>query len=91
VDQASLYREAQQQLAEQTKCEHRVLGELVQQLDEKEQRLIRNRYLRRPPLSPCQLRKSLGGLKQEQVEQLEEVALTKLRHAAEERKHEFIS
>jgi DNA-directed RNA polymerase specialized sigma subunit len=91
VDQASLYREAQQQLAEQTKSEHRVLGELVQQLDEKEQRLIRNRYLRRPPLSPCQLRKSLGGLKQEQVEQLEEVALTKLRHAAEERKHEFIS
>ena len=60
-------------------------------LSEREQRLIRNRYLRRPPLSPCQLRKSLGGLKQEQVEQLEEVALTKLRHAAEERKHEFIS
>jgi len=89
VDQASLYREAQQQLEEQTKGEHRVLGELMQQLDEKEQRLIRNRYLRRPPLSPCQMRKSMGGLKQEQIEEMEERALTKLRHAAEERKHEF--
>ena len=89
MDQASLHREAQQQLAEQTKCEHRVLGELVQQLDEKEQRLIRNRYLRRPPLSPCQMRRSMGGLKQEQIEEMEERALAKLRHAAEERKHEF--
>jgi RNA polymerase primary sigma factor len=89
VDQASLHREAQQQLDDQAKCEHRVLGELMQQLDETEQRLIRNRYLRRPPLSPCQMRRSMGGLKQEQIEEMEERALTKLRHAAEERKHEF--
>jgi DNA-directed RNA polymerase sigma subunit (sigma70/sigma32) len=89
VDQASLYREAQQQLEDQTKCEHYVLGELMQQLDEQEQRLIRNRYLRRPPLSPCQMRRSMGGLKQEQIEEMEERALAKLRHAAEERKHEF--
>jgi RNA polymerase primary sigma factor len=89
VDQASLYREAQQQLEDQNKRELRMVGELVQQLDEQEQRLIRNRYLRRPPLSPCQLRRSMGGLRQEQIEQLEERALAKLRHAAEERKHEF--
>ena len=89
VDQASLHREAQQQLEDRTLCEHRVLGELMQQLDETEQRLIRNRYLRRPPLSPCQMRRSMGGLKQEQIEEMEERALTKLRHAAEEHKHEF--
>jgi DNA-directed RNA polymerase sigma subunit (sigma70/sigma32) len=53
-------------------------------LDEQEQRLIRNRYLRRPPLSPCQLRRSMGGMQREQLEQLEATALNKLRQAATE-------
>ena len=58
-------------------------------LEEQEQQIIRNRYLRRPPLSPCQLRKAMGGMTPEQLEQLEQQALTKLRHAAQECKHAF--
>jgi DNA-directed RNA polymerase sigma subunit (sigma70/sigma32) len=53
-------------------------------LDEQEYRMIRNRYLRRPPLSPCQLRRSMGGMQSEQLEQLEATALGKLRQAATE-------
>ena len=53
-------------------------------LDEQEHRLIRNRYLRRPPLSPCQLRRSMGGMQPDQLEQLEKNALAKLRQAATE-------
>jgi hypothetical protein len=53
-------------------------------LDEQEHRLIRNRYLRRPPLSPCQLRRSMGGMEPKQMEQLEATALGKLRIAAQE-------
>ncbi|NDD45067.1 MAG: RNA polymerase subunit sigma-70, partial [Synechococcaceae bacterium WB9_4xB_025] len=41
-------------------------------------------YLRRPPLSPCQLRRSMGGMQREQLEQLEATALSKLRQAATE-------
>jgi DNA-directed RNA polymerase sigma subunit (sigma70/sigma32) len=58
-------------------------------LDEQEHRMIRNRYLRRPPLSPYQLRKAMGGLEADQLDQLEQQALSKLRQAAEEYKHEF--
>jgi DNA-directed RNA polymerase sigma subunit (sigma70/sigma32) len=58
-------------------------------LEEQEQQIIRNRYLGRPPLSPCQLRKAMGGMKPEQLEQLEQQALTKLRRAAQECKHAF--
>jgi DNA-directed RNA polymerase sigma subunit (sigma70/sigma32) len=57
----------------------------VQQLDEQEQRLIRNRYLRRPSLSPCQLSRSMGGMKAEQLKQLERQALEKMRQAAAQR------
>jgi DNA-directed RNA polymerase sigma subunit (sigma70/sigma32) len=85
VDQASLYRDSQQQLEDQSKCEHRMVEELVQQLDEQEQRLIRNRYLRRPSLSPCQLSRSMGGMKAEQLKQLERQALEKMRQAAAQR------
>jgi DNA-directed RNA polymerase sigma subunit (sigma70/sigma32) len=58
-------------------------------LEEQEQQIIRNRYQRRPPLSPCQLRKAMGGMKPEQLEQLEQQALAKLRRAAQECKHAF--
>lgn len=85
VDQASLYRDSQQQLEDQSTCEHRMVEELVQQLDEQEQRLIRNRYLRRPSLSPCQLSRSMGGMKAEQLKQLERQALEKMRQAAAQR------
>jgi hypothetical protein len=58
-------------------------------LDEQEHRIIRNCYLRRPPLSAFQLRKAMGGMESEQLKQLEQQALTKLRQVAAEYKHEF--
>ena len=58
-------------------------------LEEQEQRIIRNRYLRRPPLSPCQLRRSMGGMEPEQLEQLEQQALEKMRQAADQLGDEF--
>jgi DNA-directed RNA polymerase sigma subunit (sigma70/sigma32) len=58
-------------------------------LDEQEHRIIRNCYLRRPPLSAFQLRKAMGGMESEQLEQLEQQALSKLRVAAEEHKHDY--
>lgn len=52
-------------------------------LSEREQRLIRNRYLRRPALSPAQLRRSLGDISECDLEQLEAQALEKMRQAAQ--------
>jgi len=85
IDQASLALVAKQEQDEQDQADVRLLAELMQCLDGLEQRLIRNRYLRRPALSPCQLRRSMGGLKQAQLQQLEGQALAKLRQAAAER------
>ncbi len=90
LDQASLRQAAELEQQEADDPHQSVLPELMACLDEVEQRLIRNRYLRRPPLSPFQLRKAMGGMQQEQLEQLEEQALNKLRVAAEERKQDSI-
>ena len=87
IDQASL--QAAERQASTADPQRAVLPELMACLDKQEHRMIRNRYLRRPPLSPCQLRKAMGGLEQEQLETLEAQALAKLRSAAEELKHEF--
>jgi DNA-directed RNA polymerase sigma subunit (sigma70/sigma32) len=89
IDQASL--QAAERQASTADPQRAVLPELMACLDKQEHRMIRNRYLRRPPLSPCQLRKAMGGLEQEQLETLEAQALAKLRSAAEELKHEFIA
>jgi DNA-directed RNA polymerase sigma subunit (sigma70/sigma32) len=58
-------------------------------LEEREYRLIRNRYLRRPPLSPSQLSRSMGGMEPEQLKQLEAQALEKMREAADQLGDEF--
>jgi len=91
MDRATLCQAAEQKHDDQEKEDRQLLNELMQQLDEKEHRLIQNRYLRRPPLSPCQLRRSMGGMKQEQLEKLEEQALSKLRVAAAEHNHDDAS
>ena len=62
------------------------LPELIACLDEQGHRIIRNCYLRRPPLSRFQLRRAMGGM---EPEQLEQQALRKLRQAVEEYKHAF--
>jgi DNA-directed RNA polymerase sigma subunit (sigma70/sigma32) len=84
LDQASLQQAAEQKQASQADPQHAALPELMNCLDEQEYRMIRNRYLRRPPLSPCQLRRSMGGMEPHQMEQLEATALGKLRIAAQE-------
>jgi RNA polymerase primary sigma factor len=88
LDQASLRQAAEQEQAE-SDPQQSALPELMACLDEQEQRIIRNCYLRRPPLSAFQLRKAMGGMEPEQLEQLEQQALSKLRQAAEKYKHEF--
>jgi RNA polymerase primary sigma factor len=89
LDLASQRQAAEQEQLEAGDPHHSALPHLMACLEEQEQQIIRNRYLRRPPLSPCQLRKAMGGMKPEQLEQLEQQALTKLRHAAQECKHAF--
>ena len=89
LDQASQRQAAEQDQLEAGDPHHSALPHLMTCLEEQEQQIIRNRYLRRPPLSPCQLRKAMGGMKQEQLEQLEQQALAKLRRAAQECKHAF--
>jgi RNA polymerase primary sigma factor len=89
LDQASLRQAAEQELADASDPQQSVLPELMACLDEQEHRIIRNRYLRRPPLSAFQLRKAMGGMESEQLEQLEQQALEKLRQAAEKQRHEF--
>ncbi len=84
LDLASLQQAAEQQQTQEPDPQHAALPHLMSCLDEQEHRLIRNRYLRRPPLSPCQLRRSMGGMQSEQLEQLEATALDKLRQAATE-------
>jgi RNA polymerase primary sigma factor len=76
--------ESEQEQASEADPQHAALPQLMSCLDEQEYRLIRNRYLRRPPLSPCQLRRAMGGMQTEQLEQLVQTALAKLRNAAEE-------
>jgi RNA polymerase primary sigma factor len=88
LDLASLRQAAEQEQAE-SDPQQSALPELMACLDEQEQRIIRNCYLRRPPLSAFQLRKAMGGMEPEQLEQLEQQALTKLRQAAEEYRHEY--
>jgi DNA-directed RNA polymerase sigma subunit (sigma70/sigma32) len=58
-----------------------LLPQLMEQLEPLEQRMIRNRYLRRPPLTPHQLRRSMG-LEPDQMQALEQQAMAKLRKAA---------
>jgi RNA polymerase primary sigma factor len=82
LDLASLQQAAEQQQTQEPDPQRAALPQLMSCLDEQEHRLIRNRYLRRPPLSPCQLRRSMGGMQSEQLEQLEATALGKLRQAA---------
>jgi RNA polymerase primary sigma factor len=89
LDQASLRQAAEQELADASDPQQSVLPELMACLDEQEHRIIRNCYLRRPPLSAFQLRKAMGGMEPEQLEQLEQQALSKLRVAAEEHKHDY--
>jgi RNA polymerase primary sigma factor len=84
LDLASLQQAAQQEQASEADPQHAALPQLMSCLDEQEHRLIRNRYLRRPPLTPCQLRRSMGGMEPKQLEQLEATALGKLRQAATE-------
>jgi DNA-directed RNA polymerase sigma subunit (sigma70/sigma32) len=81
LDQASL-RQAREQEQADSDPQQSALPELMAALDEQEHRMIRNRYLRRPPLSPYQLRKAMGGLEPDQLEQLEQQALDKMRLAA---------
>ena len=88
LDQASLRQAAEQEQAE-SDPQQSALPELMACLDEQEHRIIRNCYLRRPPLSAFQLRKAMGGMEPEQLEQLEQQALEKLRQAAEKQRHEF--
>ena len=88
LDQASLRHAAEQEQAE-SDPQQSALPELMACLDEQEHRIIRNCYLRRPPLSAFQLRKAMGGMEPEQLEQLEQQALEKLRQAAEKQRHEF--
>jgi hypothetical protein len=89
LDLASLRQAAEQEQADASDPQQSVLPELMACLDEQEHRIIRNCYLRRPPLSAFQLRKAMGGMEREQLEQLEQQALEKLRQAAEKQRHEF--
>ena len=89
LDQASISQAAAQEQNNADDPQEAALPELMAALDEQEHRMIRNRYLRRPPLSPYQLRKAMGGLEPDQLEQLEQQALSKLRVAAEEHKHDY--
>ncbi|MFM8348906.1 MAG: RNA polymerase subunit sigma-70, partial [Bacteroidota bacterium] len=82
LDQASLRLAAAQEQGSADDPQEAALPELMAALDEQEHRMIRNRYLRRPPLSPYQLRKAMGGLELDQLDQLEQQALDKMRLAA---------
>ena len=82
LNRASLHQAAEQALADQPDRQQAALPQLMRCLTEQEQRLIRNRYLRQPALSPCQLRRSMGGMQLEELQRLEATALAKLRQAA---------
>jgi len=84
LDQASLRLAAAQEHNNADDPQEAALPELMAALNEQEHRMIRNRYLRRPPLSPYQLRKAMGGLEPDQLDQLEQQALEKMRLAADQ-------
>jgi len=86
IDRASLNLVAKEEQEAKDQGDVLLLAELMQCLNDQERRLIRNRYLRNPAFSPCQLRRSMGGMKPEQLQQLEEQTLAKLRRAAEKLK-----
>ena len=58
-----------------------LLPQLLEQLEPQERRMIHNRYLRRPPLTPHQLRRAMA-MEPRAMEHLEAQALAKLRRAA---------
>jgi RNA polymerase sigma factor (sigma-70 family) len=89
LDLASLRRAAEQEQTNPTDPQRSALPQLMDCLEEQENRVIRNRYLRRPSLSPCQLRKAMGGMEPEQLVQLEQQALEKMRQAADQLGDEF--
>ena len=89
LDQVSLRRAAEQEQTDASDPQQSALPVLMACLEEQEQRIIRNRYLRRPPLSPCPLRRSMGGMEPEQLAQLEQKALEKMRQAADQLGDEF--
>jgi RNA polymerase sigma factor (sigma-70 family) len=89
LERVSLRAKEEIDQADESDTQRSALPVLMACLEEQEQRIIRNRYLRRPPLSPYQLRKAMGGLEPDQLEQLEQQALSKLRVAAEEHKHDY--
>jgi RNA polymerase sigma factor (sigma-70 family) len=84
LDQASISQAAAQEKNNADDPQEAALPELMAALDEQEHRIIRNRYLRRPPLSPYQLRKAMGGMEPDQLDQLEQQALEKMRLAADQ-------
>jgi RNA polymerase sigma factor (sigma-70 family) len=89
LDLASLRRAAEQEQTNTTDPQRSALPQLMDCLEEQEKRVIRNRYLRRPSLSPCQLRKAMGGMEPERLVQLEQQALEKMRQAADQLGDEF--
>ena len=81
IDQASLQQALGLDQRSPGLCEQ--LMALLVQLDPQEQELIHQRYLRRPPLSPHQLRRVMA-LEQGPLQQLEQRALQHLRQLVEQ-------
>ena len=81
IDQASLQQALGLDQRSPGLCEQ--LMALLVQLDPQEQELIHQRYLRRPPLSPHQLRRVMA-LEQGSLQQLEQRALRHLRQLVEQ-------
>ena len=82
IDQASLHWLSEQnEQAQQHSDSTELLPRLLEQLEPKEQLLIRHRYLRRPPLTPHQLRKAME-MPPKAIAELEQRALARLRRAA---------
>jgi DNA-directed RNA polymerase sigma subunit (sigma70/sigma32) len=84
LEKASLQAAELQEQASAEDPQLAMLPALMGVLDELEERLIRNLYLRRPPFTPYQLRKSMGQMSEESLKQMEAEALRKLRAAAQE-------
>ncbi|MCT0225596.1 sigma-70 family RNA polymerase sigma factor [Synechococcus sp. CS-1328] len=85
LEQASLRAAAEQQ-GEPSDPQRNALPQLMECLPPREQRLIRARYLRRPPLSPAQLRRALR-IEESERQELEQQALSHLRQAAKQGHH----
>jgi len=84
LDQASRRLAAEQ--VEPEDHQRELLPHLLAQLNDTERRLIWHRYQRRLPLTPAQLRRVMR-LDDQQLSDLEAVALQKLRAAAEAWEH----